>query len=275
MEITQEALMDYLACPVKHRYRHILKTDPLLYKSESGEVEVDERMLEEVFEKQMHQLCYHLFHYVQDEKYPSEYILRQKWGSAWAKGRKVDDLMHRQKRIRKNETNHHKYMEEAGIRAIEGIHKKFKDAHGIPLLIGMRMDVKVGKHKVNAVIDLVRELNGKLELMEFNSGMNTRLRTSLRSRPVNLHIEHDIATTLAALAFEQFSKAALDRIVYYDFISNREFETSRGKQDYQNLEQLLNQVEKAMEAEICYPVLNEQCLSCPFQLECTKGTWRN
>lgn len=273
MKLTAEALTDYLACPVRHRYRHIKQFDPLWRETARGLQVMDERTLEDLFDKQMHGICYHIFNYIQDEKYPSEYILRQKWGNAWAKGRTVEDLMKRQKRIKKAEDNHLKYLEGVGLESISLMREKFRENPGIPLLVGSRVTVKIGKHEVETVIDLVREKDGKLELLEFNSGMNTRLKMGLRNRPVNLHVDHDITMTLASMALTQITGEQAEKLIYYDFISNREFETFRSEKDYKNLEKILDQVAKAMEADICYPVMNEQCVTCPFQAECRKGTW--
>lgn len=271
MKTSLAELQDYLTCPVRHRYRHILKLDPL--RGGSDKSLIDERSMEELFDKQMHLICYHLFNYVQDDKYPSEYILRQKWGNAWAKGRTVDELMKRQKRVKSEEPLHEKRLEGHGVVAIGKLREKFKDDPGIPLLVGSRVTVKVGAHEVETVIDLVREKDGKIELMEFNSGMNTRLKLGLTNRPINLHVHHDIAMTLAALALEQLTGEKAERFTYYDFVSNREFNTKRSQKDYENLEKIIDQVARAMEAEICYPVMNDQCLVCPFQDECRKGSW--
>src|SRR5690606_26947242 len=107
-----------------------------------------------------------------------------------------------------------------------------------------------------------------IELVDFKTGIKTRDRWNLK--PLNLHINHDLEMTAASLGFRQLTGEKEDRIVYYDMLNNQEYVTHRGEEDYKTLEQVLDNVEKGISAEIYYPVMNDRCNECPFQQQCRK-----
>lgn len=276
MYISIEALLDYLECPTRYQYRYIDRIDTTLTGAAGVSSALNRQSLEENFDTEIHKIAYHIFNYIQDNKYPSEYLLRQKWGKSWCRNKTVEDLMQESfssgKYDRVPDSNPMKRLEKQGVRAIEHLHPHFKENPGTPIMVGKRMDVQVGQHVVSVTLDLIRmvEVEGQeiLELIDFKTGIKTKSHWDIK--PMNLHINHDIEMTAASMGFRQLTGESEDRIIYYDIINNREYRTVRNDTHYKTLENILDHVEKALAANIFYPVMNDRCHECPFQVHCNK-----
>lgn len=274
MKITIEALKDFLECPRKYYYRHIKKEEWLFL---NGGEKNNPKGLEEKFEQDLHKVFYYLFHSIQDNKYPSIYLLRKRWGTLWCKEKTIEDvLLNTSKHVlmrRKEVEADVEKLELLGVDAIDKMHQFFDKKHGVPLLVGKRVNVKIGHHEVDTIIDLVRETekDGKkiIEVMDFRSDI--KLRQYAHQRPLDLHIDHDIGLTLASLGFYQLTHVEPKNLTYYLVLRNGTYSTQRTKHQYQELYQILNMVEKAIQNEIYYPVYHAHCYDCPFSHLCQKG----
>ena len=273
MQITIEELLDYIQCPMLHQFRYIWKEDATLTGLHRGYPKLNQYSLEESFDREIHKIGYHIFNYVQDGRYPSQYILRQKWGSLWCKDKTLQDVLFEPTTL--DTMTPPKRLEKEGVKVIEQMHARFKEDPGVPILVGKRMDVKVGKHILTVTIDLVREvvIDGKplIEIMDFKTGMKTKSRMDIR--PLNLHIDHDLSMTAISLGFRQLTGEIEDHLTYYDMNNDSMYHTERDEYDYLALERVLDHVEKAMEHEIVYPVMNDRCFECPYQFQCKKLDW--
>lgn len=267
LDVTIEEVIDYLDCPAKYDFRHNRRIDRRMngYVRETA----NQFTMEENFDREFHKIAYHIFNYIQDEKYPSEYLLRKKWGDIWCEGKEIEDLLYEP--IGPSTRNHAKRLERHGVNAISLIHPKFKKEPGIPMLVGKRAKVKVGRHTLGVLIDLVREVDGEIEIMDFKTGIQMKKKSDIHS--LNLHVEHDLSVTAASLAFRQMTGMVEDKITYYDYINDREIGTRRGDRDFQILEHILNKMQAAMELQIYYPVMGERCYKCPFQKDCRDSVW--
>lgn len=274
MDIHINEVLDFVQCPMLHKLRYIDKLDVTYTGLHKAYPKVNEQSLEEAFDREIHRLMYHIFNMIQDGRYPSEYLLRQKWGSYWTKNKSKQDIMF--EATRKDGMNAQRKLEKAGVKVIETIHPKFKQTPGIPIFVGKNTNLKIGHHNITVPLELVRELKdekGKpfIEIMDFKTGIKTKGR--LDHKPLNLHILHDLQTTAASLAFRQLTGIEEGQITYYDIVNDREYVTSRGENDYETLEHVLNHVEQAMNHKIYYPVMNDRCFECPYQHICRRRDW--
>lgn len=267
MKLTVQQLMDYLRCSMMYRFRYIDEVE-VVTRFNPSKVSLDEQ-----FDNEIHKIGYHIFNYIQDGKYPTEYLLRKKWEQLWCKDKSREDVVF--ENTVKRGMSSMKRLEKQGVKVISQSHPKFKENPGVPIIVGKRMDVKVGRHTLTTTLDLIREvvMEGKpiIELMDFQSGIKVTDRFT--RTPMNLHIHQDLAVTAASLGFYQLTGMHEDRIVYYDMVNDKEHITKRTEQDYQALEHVLNHVERAMEHKIYYPVMNDRCTECPFLLECKRRDW--
>jgi CRISPR/Cas system-associated exonuclease Cas4 (RecB family) len=267
MRKTIQEVLDYIHCPMLHRYRHVKNIDTTLKRPHHLTSKFNQYKMEEVFDSEVHKLGYHVFNYVQNGEFPRAHILRQKWSKLWCDDKTIDDVMQTMKTDRKR-------LEVHGLTIIENLISRFKDDPGIPLLVGKVIEIDIGKHQITVTLDLVRELfiNKKpvFQLMEFQSGLNKNRNSN---NPMNLHIHNDINVTAASMAFRAMTGSKEDYITYYDLVSDKEYNTSRDESDYKSLEYLLDNVEKAIDQGIVYPVLDRRCLTCPFQYECKRREW--
>lgn len=273
MEAHIDEVLDYIQCPMLHRYRYIEKLDVTYTGLHKAYPKLNEQSLEELFDYEIHRLAYHIFNSIQDGRYPSEYLLRQKWGKLWASDKTKQDIMFEPSR--RDAMTPRRRLEKLGVKAIEVMHPKFKEAPGVPIFVGKNTEIKIGKHKLTVPIELVREVkeNGEslFEIMDFQTGLKMKSRYDYN--PMNLHIRHDLRMTAASLAFRTLTGVEEGRITYYDVLNDKEHYTERTSEDYGTLEHVLNHVEQAMKHNIHYPVMNDRCFECPYQHECRKRNW--
>lgn len=264
-------VLDYMNCPMAYKFRYIDRLDPSLRSYTYDKY--DEQSIQEIFDREIHKVGYHIFNYIQDGKYPTEYLLRQKWSTIWCKNKTKEDILFESNA--KNGTTIMKKMEDLGVKVIMNMHPKYKTQAGTPILVGKTVEVKIGKHRIKVVIDLVQEIevDGKqlIEIVNFKTGLVSRRRSN--DHPINLHIGRDLEMTAVSLAFQQLTGHKEDRITYYDMINDREHITRRDERDHQMLEDVLDQVERAITSEIYYPVMDHRCLECPFQFICRRENW--
>lgn len=264
-------VLDYMKCPMAYKFRYIDAINPSTRKI--TEEKYDEPSMEELFDKEIHKLGYHIFNYIQDDKYPTEYLLRQKWATTWCRNKTMQDVIFESNA--KNSTTILKRLEKTGLKVIENMHPRFKKDPGVPILVGKTAELRIGKHILTVTIDLVREIevNGEkiIEIVDFKTGLQSRKKSN--DQPLNLHIGRDIEVTAVSLAFQQLTGHQEDRITYYDMINDREYRTKRTKKDHQLLLDVLNQVEKGIVSEVYYPVMDHRCFDCPFQVTCRRENW--
>lgn len=269
-----EEVIDYIKCPMLYRQRHIEQIDTTYTGLKNAYPKYNESNMFENFERESRKLAYHIFNYIQDGRYPSIYLLRQKWSQIWCKDKTKEDLMFESTTTG---MNIRKRLEKQGVQAIDYMHPKFKADPGLPIVVGKRIQLDLGRHKLSVTIDLIREVErqGKdiLEMMVFKTGLESRTINKSMTTPSNLHIRNDVLTTAASLAFRQMVGQVEDQIVYYDMINDKEYRTRRTDKDRDALLSIVDNVERGIKAEIFYPVLDQRCISCPFEAKCKQRDW--
>jgi CRISPR/Cas system-associated exonuclease Cas4 (RecB family) len=209
-------------------------------------------------------VAYGLFHQIADGRYPNIHYMKKRWGDTWNNNRTKEDVLFDTNSWR----NDHRKLERKGTTALLALHKDFKNNPGTPILIGKEYKVQIGKHQVTGVIDLVREITGPedkpiIEILDFKSD----------DRPTNLHVKGDIEVTAASMAFRKLFNYKENQITYHGILSGQQQTAVRTPKDYQLLEMAVDNVARAIEQEIFYPVLNHKCNECPFQKHCEKKEW--
>lgn len=276
MIATIKEVIDYMQCPMSYKYRYIDGIDPSTVKT--GQLQaygnINVMSQEEIFDQEIHKLGYHVFNYIQDGKYPSEYLLRQKWSSLWCKHKSKEDVMFDDSPTTKSGTN--RRLEKLGVHVIQNLHQTFKDHPGIPILVGQKTTIKIGSHQISVTIDLVRErtMNNKrvIEIVDFKTWPETK-RKSMQHIPHRVQIDNDLEMTAVSLAFEQLTGINEEQIMYYDMVNNHEHVTKRSEKDRQSLLYILDALEQGIKKEIYYPVFNQQCNRCSYQRKCIERSW--
>lgn len=259
MKISIEEIIDYQKCPLLYRFRWVDKIDNVLYKT----VKPNRYYVSEYFNIAMHRCIYAIFYQTLNEDYPSPYFVKKVWGKAWNKDRIKEDVIMNtgswRNEVKKKEMN--------GLNALLNLHEYFIANTGTPILIGKEYIIKIGRHELTGVIDLVREKkiaeHSIIEMIDFKS--NEKHNTIL--------YKSDIEVTAASYAFRELFGYKEDRIVFYEILSGKEKVVHRNENDYEMLRYTVNHIAASIEAGIFYPVLNSKCLECPFQTHCAKGKW--
>lgn len=258
MKIHIRDLVEYLECSMRYRFRHVdgvesrdkLKTPG----THTGTDIYDE------FDQALHKMAAYIFHMVEADRYPSMYNLKQQWGNRWItyRGGHTDAI-----RDASSWRNERKKKEKQGLRIIQDLHEEFYDKKGRPLAIDYDYTLKIGEHLISGTIDLVREYEDRIELIDWK----------LDDRPTTLHIKNDLEMTAAALAYRTISGKKEDRLMYYGLLTKKVQETTRTERDFRMLKLVLDEAERAIEAGIFFPVLNFKCYECPFDRHCEKKEW--
>lgn len=262
MNLSIQAIVDYMHCPLAFRYRYIDKVD-YRFSFVKSEV-VNNIYIADMFDMLLHHLAYGFFHQMTEGRYPSLYNLKLRWGKLWNEGRTKEDIMFTPYSWR----NVHRKKERAGLNALIRMHAAFKEQVTIPILVGKQYTVSLGSHTITGVIDLVRETEDRrgnriIELVDFKTQDKYR----------NIHHLGDLELTASVYAFEKLFGKRPDRITYYRMLTGKFIRVERDENDYKLLEQCVEQVARAIEQRIFYPVINDRCAECPFHSKCVKKEW--
>lgn len=260
MQLTIQQLVDYQKCPTLFKFRW----------QEGIDTRVSERNvpnkwhMAEDYDRALHHVLYGLFHEIADGKYPNAYYIKKRWGLAWSKGRPKEEILFDTGSWR----NEHRRLERKGLKALLDLHSYFKNSPGTPILIGKEYHIQIGNHTLTGVIDLVREVldeNGKpiIEIVDFKTD----------DRPTILHVKGDMEVTAASMAFQKLFNYKENRITYLGLMTKKEQYTKRTEKDYELLNMAVDNIVRAINAHIYYPVLNDRCYECPFQKHCEKKEW--
>ncbi|MNQ36616.1 PD-(D/E)XK nuclease superfamily protein [compost metagenome] len=257
MKLSIEQVIDYQRCPLLYKFRHIDDVDVRLnggpYRTPN------QKYVAEYFDYAMHNVVYGIFHQFADGRYPNAYYVKKRWGQLWNAGRTKEDIIIDTGSWR----NDLRKREKQGLDSLLSVHSDFQSNPGTPILIGKGYSIPVGNHELVGTIEMVREVDGIIELMDFKTD----------DRPIALHVKGDMAVTAASLAFRKLFGYKEERIAYYGLLSRKTQYTQRDKRDFALLERTVDNVARGIESGIIYPVMNSRCQECPFQKHCEKREW--
>ena len=253
MEINIRALSDFLQCPLIYKFKYIDKLVPHR-----------QYLIYEAFEQAMHQLFYYLFYQVQNSYYPSSYHLKQAWGRIWCPNRSREQIIGHLYSNAQKISYSPRAKERQGLELGLAMKDYYKNKSGTPILIGKAYTVPIGRHTVFGIIELVREIDQQLEIID--------ARTSMRRIPV-AHLKHDIEITAASFATRYLLRTKEARVIGYYIEGNKQIITTRGQEDYEVLNKILSRVEKAIKQGLWWPSMSESCSICSFRPQCAKGNW--
>lgn len=259
-----DALLDYLACPQLHKYRHIDKLDASL----TAAGRANSHTIHEAYDRVLHKTIAYLFNTVQDGTLPTLSMLSRKWGYLWVKPRsKQEDVRFKESSWR----DRHDEKRKQGWTKLQQVYHHYSDGGwGSPILVDFEYTVPIGRHTLVGRIDVVRVVRGSngresIELIEFLDDE--------RYAPF-VHIRRDWRVTAASYAFRHLMNVTEEKIVYHGIISGKLKTTERGPEDYLQLERLLDHIETSIKDGIYFPRFDERCLTCPYEKRCEKG-WYN
>lgn len=258
MEIDIKDVIEYSICSLRYRFRHIDKFPPYRPYAGTHSLFTGTKVYAE-FDEAIHTMAAYIFHMVEGGRYPSAQTMKQKWGSIWLKEKDHLDTI---QNIYVQE-DERKQKEKMGLRMILDLLESYRGRAGIPILINRAYKVNVGKHVLKGTIDLVREINHQIEIVNFVTD----------DRTMRLYYHNDLETTAMAHAFRTMTQVEEDHIIYFGLFRKNRIETKRTKENIVTLLLILDQIEKAIEHEIFFPVLNSKCGSCPFLRKCNAHTW--
>lgn len=260
MKIDIEEVLDYIACPVLFKFKHVKQ-----YEVPQASIGRPHRnSLKEAYDKALHKTIAYLFHTIQDGTYPPIRNMAKKWGYLWTKPRaEEEDIRFRQTSWR----DYHYQKEKQGWKKIQEIWAYYKENPGTPIMVDYPYQVKIGRHILTGTIDLVRVVRNEEDREEI---VMTEFITDERFAPF-LHIHRDWKVTASSYAFRKIMNVLEQKIVYHGIISGKIFHTERNEKHFEQLEQLLNVIEHMKTYDIYYPVFNERCTTCPYQKRCEKG----
>lgn len=261
MKIHMDALIDYLACPQLHRYRHIDKRDA----SVSIHGRENANSIDEAYTRALHKTIAYLFDTLREGTVPTLTMLKRKWGYVWVKPRAdYEDVRFKEASWR----DRHDEKRKQGWTKLKELHDHYSNAGwGTPIIVDYTYSVRIGSHELLGRIDLVRTVRSEIgresiQLVEFLDDQ--------RYSPF-VHMRRDWRVTAAAYAFRQMMNVSEEEIVYHGIISGKLQKTVRGDEDFTQLERLLDQIESSINQGIYYPRFDDRCLTCPYEKFCEKG----
>lgn len=241
-------LEDFARCSVFYRFRHELGAR---IPKQAGIIEK--------WDSAMHQIAAYIFHQTQNGRYPSQYLVKQAWGRIWALGRTKEEILFYVTSWR----DEAKKRQRKGLDYALRLQEFYKPNPGRPILVDYKYKVPFGKRELEGTIDLVREVDGVLELVDFRTD----------DRLITHFIRNDYAITAASWAVRQLLGRVPDRMVLHHLPTSQLIETTRTDEDYKALYRTMQAVERAIEGQLWIPVLNAACVTCPYLGPCERKEW--
>ena len=260
MQISIDEILDFVACPVLYKYRHVDKLEPPQPKMGR----MTKNSVVELYDKALHKSVFYIFHRIQDGFYPSLANLSKTWGNVWIRPRaEVESIKFQSTSWRDT----HKRKESQGWSNLKRIHEYYEAEHGTPIMVDYTYEIPIGNHTLTGTIDLVETKRNKAGREEI---VMTEFVVDERNMPY-LNIRRDWKVTAASYAFRKVMRVSEQKIVYHGIVSGKRHDTIRDQDDYTQLEHLINIIVESTERELFYPSFNTRCESCPFQKLCEKG----
>lgn len=241
-------IRDFARCSIYYHFRHEtqMKTAKVVG-------------IREEFEFAMNQICNYIWLQTQNGCYPNGHRLKQAWGRIWAGQPTKEQIMFY---VTSWRDERRKLLQRGLIYALR-FHEYYRPNPGKPILIGRSYSVPFGKTTLEGRIDLVREVDGKLEMVMYN----------LENKPLQHFIQNDLAVTGAAWATHHILNRVPDRLVVHHLPTGNIYETSRSKVDYEALHRTVTAVENAIAAKQRIPALTSVCIGCPYLGACERKEW--
>lgn len=260
MQLRIKEVLDYIKCPQRHTFQWQQGIDVSVGLKGSP----NRWYVVEYYDHAIHQVIYSMLHQYADDRYPSPHYMKQRWGATWNKGRTKEDILNYTKSWR----DEIRKREKMGLKALLELHSDFQNDAGTPILIGKEYTVPIGAHTLVGTLELVRETKNEegksiLEIVDFKT----------EDKTMNLHIKGDLEVTAASYAFRHLFGHTEDRVSYHGLQSRTQQHTKRDEKDFELLAHVVDNVARAIESGIHYPVLNSRCYECPFQKVCEKREW--
>lgn len=246
MHINQ--IRDFARCSIYYHFR---------YETQARRAKVVG--IREEFEYAMTQVCSYIWLQTQNGQYPTPHRLKQAWGRIWAGQPTKEQILfyvtswrdERKKLLQKGL--------EYGLKFLE----YYKPNPGRPLLINRPYDVPFGKTRLQGSIDLVREVDGKLEMVMYN----------LENKPLQHFVKNDLVVTAAAWATRHILNRIPDRLIVHHLPTGDTFPTTRDEIDFTALQRTVANVEAAIASHQRIPALTSVCIGCPYLTACERKDW--
>ncbi len=257
--ITVEQLLDYTFCPLMYKFKHIDKNKVFL--KDDGTLNF--KILGPKFVRDLHVMAYYLFNYIQDGTFPSPARMKQRWSVVWGQSRTKEEIIF----FTGPWADQRRQLERKGTQAILDMLDMFQDNPGKVLMVGSNYTVDIEGFKLSGTFELVRLLR------ENNKTITEIVDFKVEERLMSNHIRHDLEITAASYAYRKLFNKKEDRVAYHDLVTGTIYYTKRDKEDYIRLLRVIENVYKAIETNIYYPVMDERCYKCSYQEPCIRKDW--
>lgn len=250
MEITIQQLQDYMYCPKLYKLCHIDK------KSRSRDANIQMH-----FDNCMKQTGYYFFYRIQDGTVLSLKEFRRRFGELYIGNR----TMAQTALLDRSHRNLARILEKRAINMLNNFYDKYSEDYGVPILINKEYQLKIGKTILKGQIPIIRENSNKqIEILHFYVDSNM-----YRKYALPIITKYDIPITASSLAFEKIYKTSQQHVCY-GMYSGKEMKVNKDKKDYDSFCNTVKSVSTAIENELFYPILNNNCINCAYNKICAR-----
>lgn len=246
MYVTAEQVVDFLHCPLYYQFRYVDKVP----------VTSSVRAL---FEKTLRSTINYFFIYTMDGCFPTLKSLRDVWARQWfPENISTNEIMWR-------DYNKERMYEQLAIETLTEVWRKETKKQFKTIAVGQEFEVIVGNHVLSCRIDLIRDIDHKVQVVNFFPGKITS----------GNNADYDILLTMYSFVFRSVFGHKEDTLVRYYLTSCYESVTSRNVTHYRGLKGILDRMTAITEQGLYYPLIQAQCATCCYLKKCRKWPYNS
>ena len=251
MELTIKQIQDYTYCPKFYKLCHIDN----LKKSKDANIENH-------FKNAVERTMYHFFYCVQDGNIPSLRELKKKFGDLYIGERTLAETMLLGRSSRDLAT----VLEKKSTTMLSNFYDKYSTEHGVPILVDKEYELKINEVVVKGNIPIIRETpEHTIEMLHFYIDTTRDMKNVMP-----LALRYNISTVISTFAFEKIYGTMVENTCY-GVISGKSLSVRAPKTQFNRLSNMITAISTAIENELFYPVMNNNCINCAYNKICARN----
>lgn len=251
MRLSIEQIKDYQFCPMLYKYNHVLKVKP----SKNSTIDKFATYC-------LNQTVNWFFHEKMDGRRPTLKGLRKKFGDLYIADRSMAETMF----MDTSTSNRARTLEKRCVTAIHNFYEMFQSDNGVPMLINKEFELNFNGVNVSGAIPIIRETEYReVQLISIRPDI-------LAGKNLNHMVEsgRDIGIIASTVAFKRIYGDFPDINTSYGLYYKDAYQVEMSGALHHNLTNTVNQVSRAIESAIYYPVYNNQCTYCAYRNKCIR-----
>lgn len=222
----------------------------------SQKININEINIDDKYNDTVKSTIFSYFYKIQNKENATYSSLKRIFGNLWIGEKSVDEIIFKEPTSWRDKED---FYRKRGIKAFYKFHESFKNDIKYPILINHDYEVKINKNlTIKGTIDLIREDNGDLELLDIRTGDTVS---------ENSYINKNLRIISSCYAFEKLFDIKLKKVYSYGFDKNSLTIISKNN-DYAEFEKAIINIAKCIYNNLIYVSPGSHCIKCAYKNKC-------